>query len=359
MTDESQIRQLLQAYQLPYLQQDLIAARAIKSISIEKTKIKLEVNLGFPADSVKPEILQGIRTALQALTDDYELEIQYSWKIKAHAVQTGVESLPRIKNIIAVGSGKGGVGKSTTAVNLAIALAQENIKVGLLDADIYGPNQPQMLGASGKPEVHEDKKLSPVRSYGLQTMSIGYLVDKNTPMIWRGPMVTAALQQLLRDTLWEDLDYLIIDLPPGTGDIQLTLAQKIPVSGAVIVTTPQEVALLDARKGIEMFRKVKVNVLGIIENMSSHACSHCGHQEALFGQEGGVELAKTYQLPLLGQLPLAKAIREGGDAGKPVVADPNQSALARSFRAIALTMAAQLSLQPVNQVVKFPKIVVE
>lgn len=281
-------------------------------------------------------------------------------KIIAHAVQEGVQNtLPQIKNIIAVASGKGGVGKSTVAVNLALALAAEGAEVGILDADIYGPSQPKMLGVQQQAHVYENKQFEPIRVHGLQSMSIGYLIDVNMPMIWRGPMVSTALQQLLRDTRWQAMDYLIVDLPPGTGDIQLTLAQKIPVSGVVIVTTPQEIALLDARKGLEMFRKVKMSILGIVENMSVHTCSQCGHEESIFGEGGGERIAKDCGVDLLGSLPLDKSIREQADSGIPsVVADPNGK-IALRYREIARKMAAKLALCPQNHSHKFPKIVVE
>jgi ATP-binding protein involved in chromosome partitioning len=266
-----------------------------------------------------------------------------------------VQKLPNIKHIIAIASGKGGVGKSTTSVNLALALAKEGFNVGILDADIYGPSQPTMLGISQKPEI-KDKGMLPLRSHGIQSMSIGYLIDTNTPMIWRGPMVSTALLQLLNDTQWDNVDYLIIDLPPGTGDIQLTLAQKIPVSGAIVVTTPQDLALLDARRAYEMFKKVNVPVLGIIENMSHHICSQCGHQESIFGEGGGEKLAEQYGLEFLGTLPLDKNIREQTDSGKPtVVADPD-SLNTLNYLNIARQIAAKLPLTDENTSIPFPSI---
>lgn len=279
--------------------------------------------------------------------------------VQSHAVQSGLKPLPQVKNIIAVASGKGGVGKSTTAVNLALALAAEDARVGILDADIYGPNQPQMLGAHGKPESKDGKSLEPIVRHGIQSMSIGYLVDQDTPMAWRGPMATTALQQLINDTRWDNLDYLIIDMPPGTGDIQLTLAQKIPVSGAVIVTTPQDIALLDARKGIAMFQKVNVPVLGVVENMSIHICSQCGHQESIFGQGGGEQLAKKYDIELLGALPLDIRIREQADSGKPTVAAEPNSPISQIYRQIAQRLVTKLALQPKSYAAKFPNIVIE
>ena len=265
---------------------------------------------------------------------------------RVHAVQANLTPHPRVRNVIAVGSGKGGVGKSTTAVNLALALAAEGARVGLLDADVYGPSIPAMLGLSGRPDSPDNKSIEPMRAFGVEAMSIGLLVDQDTPMIWRGPMATSALMQLFNDTLWGDLDYLLIDLPPGTGDIQLTLAQKIPVAGAVIVTTPQDIATLDAKKALKMFEKVEVPVLGIVENMAVHTCSNCGHLEHLFGQGGGERMAAQYGVPLLGSLPLDIAIREQGDAGQPVVVAAPDSAVAQAYRQTARVMAATLAQRP-------------
>ncbi|NNG12492.1 MAG: iron-sulfur cluster carrier protein ApbC, partial [Halobacteria archaeon] len=277
----------------------------------------------------------------------------------AHAVQKGVKHIDNIKNIIAVASGKGGVGKSTTAVNLALALSAEGASVGILDADIYGPSQPRMLGVHGKPESKDGKSLEPMVSYHLQAMSIGFLVDEETPMIWRGPMVTQALQQLLNDTNWQDLDYLVVDLPPGTGDTQLTLAQQVPVSGAVIVTTPQDIALLDARKGLKMFEKVEVPVLGIVENMSIHICSECGHEEFIFGEGGGQRMSEEYNVDFLGGLPLDKRIREETDSGKPTVVAEPDSRISQIYREIARRTAAKLSLKTKDYAARFPQIVIQ
>lgn len=274
-------------------------------------------------------------------------------------MQMNSKEIPGVKNIIAVAAGKGGVGKSTTSVNLALALVQQGARVGILDADIYGPNQPHMLGAIEHPESKDGKTMEPIIRYGLQSMSIGYLVDPATPMVWRGPMVTGALQQLLNDTRWDNLDYLIIDLPPGTGDIQLTLAQKIPVTAAVIVTTPQDIALLDVRKAITMFQKVNVPVLGVIENMSTHTCSQCGHQEAIFGEGGGATLAKEFNTELLGSLPLAAKIREQADGGKPTVAAEPDSDISKIYNEIAKKVMAKINLQADKIKTKFPKIVIE
>ncbi|TDK32695.1 iron-sulfur cluster carrier protein ApbC [Luteimonas terrae] len=267
----------------------------------------------------------------------------------ARATQGGLFPLPRIRNLIAVGSGKGGVGKSTTAVNLALALATDGARVGVLDADVYGPSIPMMLGLSGKPDSPDGKSILPMRAHGIEAMSIGFLVDQDTPMIWRGPMATSALTQLLNDTLWggdEALDYLLVDLPPGTGDIQLTLAQKIPVAGAVIVTTPQDVATLDARKALKMFEKVEVAVLGLVENMAQHVCTNCGHVEHLFGAGGGQRMAAQYGVPLLGSLPLEIGIREQGDAGAPIVVAAPASAAAQAYRATARNLVAELEKRP-------------
>jgi ATP-binding protein involved in chromosome partitioning len=280
-------------------------------------------------------------------------------KVVAHAVQKSLKPIDNVKNIIAVASGKGGVGKSTVAVNLALALSVEGATVGILDADIYGPSQPRMLGIKSKPESKDGSSLEPMHSYHLQAMSIGFLIDEETPMIWRGPMVTQALEQLLNDTNWSELDYLVIDLPPGTGDTQLTLAQKVPVAGAVIVTTPQDIALLDARKGFKMFEKVEVPVLGIVENMSTHICSKCGHEEHIFGSGGGGRMAEQYGVELLGQLPLDIRIREDTDGGRPtVIADP-ECRIAQAYREIARNTAARLALQAKDYAAKFPSIVIQ
>jgi ATP-binding protein involved in chromosome partitioning len=285
--------------------------------------------------------------------------VNVNMAIEAHSVQKGVKTISGIKNIIAVASGKGGVGKSTTATNLALALSAEGASVGVLDADIYGPSQPRMLGIHGKPESKDGQTLEPLVSYHIQTMSIGFLVDEETPMIWRGPMVTQALQQLLNDTNWDDLDYLVVDLPPGTGDTQLTLAQQVPVSGAVIVTTPQDIALLDARKALKMFEKVDVHVLGIIENMSIHICSNCGHEEHIFGEGGGQSMSKQYDVDFLGALPLDKQIREEVDSGRPTVAVEPDSRISEIYREIARQAAAKLSKRAKEHSAKFPNIVIQ
>ncbi|MDX1655434.1 MAG: iron-sulfur cluster carrier protein ApbC [Candidatus Competibacteraceae bacterium] len=357
--DRSQVEQAIRDYQDPYLQQDLITAKAIKDIRIQGDRITVEVVLGFPAEGYRQTLSRELQSRIEALEGVDTVQVQISHKIAIHEVQKGLKALSEVRNIIAVASGKGGVGKSTTAVNLALALQAEGGRVGILDADIYGPSQPQMLGASGKPESRDGKSLEPVVCHGLQSMSIGYLIEEETPMIWRGPMVTGALQQLLSDTHWQNLDYLVIDLPPGTGDIQLTLCQKIPVSGAVIVTTPQDIALLDARKGLKMFEKVSVPVLGIVENMSIHICSNCGHEEHIFGQGGGQRMADQYGVAFLGALPLDIRIREEADGGRPSVALDPQGPIAQRYREIARHTAARLSLQGRGYGHKFPNIVIQ
>jgi ATP-binding protein involved in chromosome partitioning len=355
MINESAIRARLAHYRDPYLGQDLLTTKAVKRIDIRDDSADVFIRLGYPIEQRKTEITKALQAELAGL----KINVHLDWQVAAHAVQAGQTGLPQIKNIIAVGSGKGGVGKSTTAVNLALALAQEGARVGLLDADIYGPNQPLILGINEKPAGVAEKKLKPIIKYDLQSMSIGYLIGADTPMIWRGPMISQAVTQLLFDTQWDALDYLFIDLPPGTGDIPLTLAKKVPVAGAVIVTTPQEISLMDARKALEMFTKLGITVLGVVENMSTHVCSHCGHEEPIFGAGGGEKLADKYQVSVLGQMPLDKNIRQDTDRGCPtLVADP-EGASAQRYREIARLLAAKLSLQPINYAAKFPQIVVE
>ncbi len=353
------VENALKGYVDPYLDQDLVATKCVKRIQIEGSRIELEVELGFPAAGYRDTLIAALRDRLAALPGGAEVVIRVESKVISHEVQKGLKPLPGVKNIIAVASGKGGVGKSTTAVNLALALSAEGANVGLLDADIYGPSQPRMLGASERPESPDGKSLNPVVSHGVQSMSIGYLIEEETPMVWRGPMVTQALEQLLRDTRWQDLDYLIIDLPPGTGDTQLTLSQKVPVSGAIIVTTPQDIALLDARKGLKMFEKVEVPVLGIVENMSIHICSKCGHEEHIFGEGGGQRMAAQCNVPFLGSLPLDIRIREETDSGQPTVVAEPDSRIAGLYRDIARRAAARLSLQAKNYSHKFPTIVIQ
>jgi ATP-binding protein involved in chromosome partitioning len=353
-----QVETVLSRIEDPNTKQDLLSAKSVKDISINDGAVTLSIELGYPAEGFKQQLTDSITSALSedGISD---CAVNISSKIVSHSVQKGVSLLANVKNTIAVASGKGGVGKSTTSINLALALQAEGATVGILDADIYGPSQPRMLGLKGKPDTTDGKTVEPKVSYGVQSMSIGYLIEEDTPMIWRGPMVTGALEQLLNDTNWQDLDYLIIDLPPGTGDIQLTLCQKIPVSGAVIVTTPQDIALLDAKKALKMFEKVEVPVLGIIENMSTHICSQCGHEEHIFGSGGGDQMAKQYDVDLLGSLPLDINIREGVDNGKPTVAMAPDSAIAINYRDIARRTAAKLAVQAKDYTAKFPKIVIE
>jgi ATP-binding protein involved in chromosome partitioning len=358
MTRE-QVEAAIQQYADPYLGTDLVDARAVKDINVEGGKVVVDVELGFPAEGYKADLAAALAEKIKAAGAS-DVTVHVTWKVVEHAVQKGVPALPGVKNIIAVASGKGGVGKSTTAVNLALALAAEGATVGVLDADIYGPSQPRMLGAAGaKPESTDGKKLEPVTSYNIQSMSIGYLIEEDTPMIWRGPMVTQALEQLLKDTNWKGVDYLIVDMPPGTGDTQLTLAQKIPVSGAVIVSTPQDIALLDALKGLRMFEKVEVPVLGIVENMGLYVCPSCGHEDHIFAQGGAEKMATDEGVAFLGSLPLNKQIREDADNGKPtVVADP-ASPLSAVYREVARRTVAKLAMQKKNYAAKFPNIVIQ
>jgi ATP-binding protein involved in chromosome partitioning len=358
VTNEA-VEAAIKTYTEPHLGRDLVSAKSVKSIDIEGDQVKVKVTLGFPAKGITEAIADAVKEKVLGVDGVSAAQVTVDWEVKSHSVQKSLKPIDNVKNIIAVASGKGGVGKSTTAVNLALALAAEGATVGILDADIYGPSQPRMLGISGKPESNDGKRLEPMVSYNLQAMSIGFLIEEETPMIWRGPMVTQALEQLLNDTNWTSLDYLVIDLPPGTGDTQLTLAQKVPVSGAVIVTTPQDIALLDARKGLKMFQKVEVPVLGVVENMSIHICSKCGHEEHIFGEGGGKGMADQYGIDLLGALPLDIHIRQETDSGKPsVVADPD-SRISQIYREIARKTAAKLSLQAKDYAAKFPRIVIQ
>jgi ATP-binding protein involved in chromosome partitioning len=356
---KDQLETRLSTYVDPYLERDLVSAKCVKDISIDGDSATVKVVLGFPASGYRDELAAKLKELVESIDGIGSAIIDVSSKIAAHSAQKGVKHIEGIKNIIAVASGKGGVGKSTTAVNLALALSAEGASVGILDADIYGPSQPRMLGVSGKPESLDGKSLEPMNSYHLQAMSIGFLVDEETPMIWRGPMVTQALQQLLNDTNWKDLDYLVVDLPPGTGDIQLTLAQQVPVSGAVIVTTPQDIALLDARKGLKMFEKVEVPVLGVVENMSIHICSKCGHEEHIFGEGGGARMSEENDVDFLGALPLDKRIREETDSGKPTVVAEPDSRISQIYREIARRTAAKLSLKTKDYAARFPQIVIQ
>jgi len=354
-----QVETALKEFIDPNLDSDLVTAKAIKDIKIDAGNVSVTVVLGYPAATYKEELSQLLKEKVESIEGVSAVSIDLSWKIVAHTVQHGVKRLDNVKNIIAIASGKGGVGKSTTAVNLALALAQEGATVGILDADIYGPSQPRMLGISGQPESKDGQSLEPMENHGVQAMSIGFLIDEETPMIWRGPMVTQALEQLLNDTQWKDLDYMIIDLPPGTGDTQLTLAQKIPVSGAVIVTTPQDIALLDARKGLKMFEKVEVPILGIVENMSTHICTSCGHEEHIFGEGGGLRMSEQNDVEFLGALPLTMSIRKQADEGNPTVVAEPDGRIAEIYREIARRMAGKLSSKAKDFTAKFPSIVIQ
>jgi len=342
----------------PNTGKDFFSTKSAKNMKVEEANVSLEIELGYPAKTQIDPIRRLIAEKLRGIPGVGTVSVSVTSKIVSHSVQRGVKLIPGVKNIVAVASGKGGVGKSTTAVNLALALAAEGASVGMLDADIYGPSQPIMLGITGRPESKDGKTLEPMMGHGIQAISIGFLIDIDTPMVWRGPMVTQALEQLLKDTRWRDVDYLIVDMPPGTGDIQLTLAQKVPVTGAVIVTTPQDVALIDARKGFKMFEKVGIPILGVVENMSTHICSQCGHEEHIFGQGGAERMCKEYGTELLGSLPLDIEIREHADSGKPtVVADPDGRA-AEIYRAIGRRLAVKIGESAKDMTAKFPNIVV-
>lgn len=341
----TQVEAALQGFQDPYLNTDLVTAGAVKSISIDGAAVSVELFLTYPSEYLKNGICQMLQVAIENIDGVESANVTLEWEVSSNKAHDNLANIANVKNIIAVASGKGGVGKSTTSVNLALSLAADGARVGILDADIYGPSLGMMLGVpeGQRPETVDDKFWKPIVASGVQSMSMAYLVTENTPMVWRGPMVSGALQQLITQTLWDDLDYLVIDMPPGTGDIQLTLSQKIPVSASVVVTTPQDIALLDAKKGIEMFRKVNIPVLGVIENMSMHICGNCGHAEHIFGEGGADKIAEEFNTELLGSLPLSKYIREQADAGKPVVADDPDSEVAMMYRHAARTMAAKLS----------------
>ncbi|MRT31343.1 iron-sulfur cluster carrier protein ApbC [Herbaspirillum sp. CAH-3] len=343
----------------PNTGKDLIRGKEARNIRVEGGRVLLDVELGYPAASQIAPIRQLVEEALGKLPGVTGVEANVYFKIVAHAVQRGIKLKSNVKNIIAVASGKGGVGKSTTAVNLALALSAEGARVGILDADIYGPSQPMMMGISGQPETKDGKTMEPLENHGLQVSSIGFMIDPDEPMVWRGPIVTQALQQLLDQTNWRDLDYLIVDMPPGTGDVQLTLSQKVPVTGAVIVTTPQDIALLDARKGLRMFEKVGIPILGIVENMSMHVCSNCGHAEPIFGVGGGEKMCADFGVDFLGALPLTMEIRQQTDSGKPtVVADPDGK-VAEIYKAIARKVAVKVAEKARDMTSKFPSIVVQ
>jgi len=356
---QTQITQQLTICTDPTSKQSLESLKAIQSLQFKKGVLSLTIAMPYPCKSLWPSIEQNIQHELLKLDEIKQVNVQFETKIVSHDAQKGVAHLPNIKNIIAIASGKGGVGKSTTAVNIALALQQEGASVGLLDADIYGPSIPTMLNIKEKPQSKDGKSMQPLSAYGLQVMSIGALIEEDSPMIWRGPIVTQTLTQLLKETNWDDLDYLVIDLPPGTGDVQLTLSQQIPVTGAVIVTTPQQVSLIDAKKGLKMFEKVEIPVLGIIENMSTHICSNCGHEEAIFGSHGGENMAKEYKMEFLGALPLDKRIREEADNGKPTVTAEPQSDIAQKYRHMSHKISAQIGIQKRNYASVFPNIVIQ
>ena len=354
-----EIESVLSKIEDPHTGRSLTEDKKIKDVSVDGERAYITVSLGYPAKSWHNKLKSTIQDQVGELPGISEVGVEFNAKVFSHTVQDGVSPISGIKNMIAVGSGKGGVGKSTVSVNLALSLSAEGARVGILDADIYGPSQPRMLGVTGKAQTKDGKMMQPIYSYHLQAMSIGFLIDEESPMIWRGPMVTQALEQLLKQTAWDELDYLIIDLPPGTGDTQLTLAQRVPVSGAVIVTTPQDIALLDARKAYRMFEKVKIEVLGLVENMSVHICSKCGHQEHIFGQGGGERMADEYGISYLGGVPLDGQIRTDADGGRPTVVNDPDGDIAMTYRRIARTMAAKLSSKKKDFTSDFPSIVIQ
>ena len=356
MATQEQLLQALQAVTDPNTGKDFVSTKQLKNLSVEGGNVSFDVELGYPAKSQIPALRQALIAAAKGVSGVGNVSVNITTRVIAHAAQRGVQLLPQVRNIIAVASGKGGVGKSTTAANLALALAAEGARVGLLDADIYGPSQPMMMGIEGRPETEDGQSMEPLENYGVQVMSIGFLVNADDAMIWRGPMATQALEQLLRQTNWKDLDYLIVDMPPGTGDIQLTLSQRVPLTGSVIVTTPQDIALLDARKGIRMFEKVGVPILGLVENMAVHVCTQCGHAEHIFGQDGGRRMAEELGVDYLGGLPLDLNIRVHADGGRPtVVADPN-SPIAATYQSLARQVAIRVAARAKDFSSKFPTI---
>ncbi|MBE2262252.1 MAG: iron-sulfur cluster carrier protein ApbC [Burkholderiaceae bacterium] len=356
MATPEQLLQALQSVVDPNTGADFVSTKALKNLQVTGGDVSFDVELGYPAKSQIPALRRALIAAAKGVAGVDNVSANVTMRVVAHAAQRGVALLPKVKNIIAVASGKGGVGKSTTAANLALALAAEGAAVGLLDADIYGPSQPMMMGIEGRPESADGQTMEPMENFGVQVMSIGFLVAQDEAMIWRGPMATQALEQLLRQTNWKDLDYLIVDMPPGTGDIQLTLSQRVPMTGAVIVTTPQDIALLDAKKGIKMFEKVGVPILGIVENMAVHVCSNCGHVEHIFGADGGKKMAAQYNMDYLGALPLAMQIREQADSGRPtVVADPDGE-VAAIYKTVARQVAIKIAAKAKDFSSKFPSI---
>jgi ATP-binding protein involved in chromosome partitioning len=353
---EAAVTEALKTVVDPNTGKDFVSTRQLKNLKVEGGDVSFDVELGYPAKSQVPTLRKALIAAVRTLPGVENVSANLATKIVAHAAQRGVQLLPTIKNIVAVASGKGGVGKSTTAVNLALALAAEGAKVGILDADVYGPSQPMMMGIEGRPESTDGKTMEPLENYGVQVMSIGFLVDTDNPMIWRGPMATQALEQLLRQTNWGELDYLVVDMPPGTGDIQLTLSQRVPLTGAVIVTTPQDIALIDAKKGLKMFEKVGVPILGLVENMAVHVCSSCGHVEHIFGADGGKKMAAEYGVDYLGALPLNLAIREQADAGRPTVVSDADGEIASIYKTVARQVAVKIAAKAKDFSSKFPTI---
>ena len=353
---ESALLDALKTVLDPHTGKDFVSTRALKNLRIEGGDVAFQVELGYPAKSQHPALRKAFIAAARSVTGVANVSVEISTRVSSHAVQRGVQLLPKVKNVIAVASGKGGVGKSTTTVNLALALAAEGASVGILDADIYGPSQPMMMGLSGRPESEDGKTIQPLENYGVQVMSIGFMIEPDQAMIWRGPMATQALDQLLHQTQWRELDYLLIDMPPGTGDIALTLSQRVPLTGAIIVTTPQDIALLDAKKGLKMFEKVGVPILGIVENMAVYCCPNCGHTEHIFGADGGKKMAAEYKVDYLGALPLNMSIREQADSGRPtVVADPDGE-IAATYKAVARQVAVKIAVKAKDFSAKFPTI---
>jgi ATP-binding protein involved in chromosome partitioning len=353
---EAALTAALQSVVDPNTGRDFVSQKQLKNLRVDGGDVSFDVELGYPAKSQAPVLRRALIAAARGVAGVENVSVNVTSKIIAHAVQRGVQLMPNVKNIVAVASGKGGVGKSTTAANLALALAAEGAKVGILDADIYGPSQPMMMGIEGRPESDDGKTMDPLENYGVQVMSIGFLIEADNPMIWRGPMATQALEQLLRQTNWGDLDYLIVDMPPGTGDIQLTLSQRVPLTGAVIVTTPQDIALLDAQRGLKMFEKVGVPILGIVENMAVHVCSNCGHVEHIFGAEGGKRMATQYGVDYLGALPLNLAIRENADGGRPTVVSDPDGEIATIYKTVARQVAVKIAQKAKDFSSKFPSI---
>jgi ATP-binding protein involved in chromosome partitioning len=354
--EQQALLQALQTVSDPNTGKDFVTTRAIRNLQVQDGDVSFDLELGYPCKSQHPALRKALIAAAKSVAGVENVSVNLQTRVTAHAVQRGVQLLPNVKNIIAVASGKGGVGKSTTTVNLALALAAEGARVGILDADIYGPSQPMMMGIEGRPDSTDGQTMEPLENFGVQVISIGFLVDKDEAMIWRGPMATQALEQLLRQTNWKDLDYLLVDMPPGTGDIQLTLSQRVPMTGSVIVTTPQDIALLDARKGIKMFEKVGVPILGIVENMAVYCCPNCGHTEHIFGAEGGKRMAAEYGMDYLGALPLNMQIRVQADSGRPtVVADP-EGEIAGIYKAVARQVAITVAGKAKDFSSKFPSI---